>query len=239
MRKAIVLLLAILMVFAMVACNEPEPEGKGDVLPVDKEKGQEKLLELGGEEPKAVTPSGFKITISTNFGNHLGDDSFEYSIGGKDGVYWIGMKGSYMFFRNHANKIYAYTVGDSSWSKYSADSLKDAIFSEPYDEILYCSYLDEIMSVLVDEGSDTNNGRDCRKYSVSYTDHDKKTYNLNIWVDKKYGFTVAIEVLEGGSDGLTYNVTDLKLSNLAAGEIPSGDMPSGYAAAHACDTYDD
>ncbi|MBQ6123910.1 MAG: hypothetical protein IJL13_00760, partial [Spirochaetales bacterium] len=107
------------------------------------------------------------------------------------------------------------------------------------DEILYCAYLDEIKSVLVDEGSDTINERDCRKYSVSYTDHGKKTYNLNIWVDKKYGFTVAIKVLEGGSEGLTYNVTDLKLNDLAAGEIPSGDMPSGYAAAHACDTYDD
>lgn len=224
MRKVLVLLLAILMVFAIVSCKD-EPEKSGQ-LPVEKETGKEKLIEQGAAA-KAVDHTGFNIEVTLN----EGEGPLSFAIGGKDGVYWLNLAMP-MFFRDHENKTYYYLEG-LGWYKVAEGSLKDNVFDEMADSILYAAYEDEVKDVLKSEGVEKKNGRDCSKYSVSYTDpEDSTTYKFSIWVDNEFGITMGMEALAGGK-AFTY-VINPKLSGLV-----EEDLPAGYATAFACDTYYD
>lgn len=223
MKKFLVLLLAILMVFAIVSCKEPEPE-KGE-LPVEKETGKERLLELG-EEPKAVEPTGFKITVTMDDG----ETPISFTIGGKSGVYWYESFGTTLFAREHDGKTYATTDG-SAWVKVADKSLKEEVFTELVDSLLYSAYEDEVKDALLDAGTETKHGRSCCKYTVSVTD-EGVAYKFTIWVDKEFGITMGMEAMAGGA-AFTYGVTP-KLGGLVA-----EDLPTGYAAALACDIYID
>ena len=223
MKKILVLLLAILMVFAVVACKQ-EPEEKKGELPVDKETGKEKLIDQGAAA-KAVDHTGFKITVVMDDGG----EKESFNIGGKDGVYWLDV-GLPMFFRDHDNKTYYY-VDLLGWLKVAEGSLKDNVFNELVDSLLYTAYEDDIKEALIDAGSETIKGRNCSKYTVSATEQGV-TYKFSIWVDKEYGITMGMEAMAGG-EAFTYTI-DPKLSGLV-----SGDLPTGYATAFACDTYYD
>ncbi len=227
MKKILVLLLAILMVFAVVACKQ-EPEEKKGELPVDKEVGKEKLLDQG-DVAKAVDHTGFKIAVSIDDG----EAPLSFNIGGKDGVYWVSGLGVTAFVREHDSKTYGYSSELDKWVKIADVTLKEKVFDEMVDAILYNAYEDEIKDVLLDAGSEKKSGRDCKKYSVSFTDPDTKVaYKFNLWVDKEYGITMGMEALAGGA-AFTYTI-DPKLSGLVA-----GDLPDGYADALACETFDD
>ena len=222
MRKILVLLLAILMVFAIVSCKEPEPK-KGE-LPVDKEVGKERLIEQGAVA-KAVDHTGFKLVLTAD----AGEGPVSMELGGKNGVYWVGIVGYSHFVREHEGKTYYYTGG--KWFKIADKSLKEELFDENLDDLLYAAYDSEVKDALMDAGSENKNGRDCAKYTASFTDEGVK-YSLTIWVDKDYGITMGIEAA-AGSAAVSYGITP-KLSGLV-----EEDLPTGYAAAYACDVYSD
>ncbi|MBQ3830278.1 MAG: hypothetical protein II813_05105 [Spirochaetales bacterium] len=222
MRKVLVLLLAILMVFAIVSCKEPEPK-KGE-LPVDKEVGKERLIEQGAVA-KAVDHSGFKLVLTAD----AGEGPVSMELGGKNGVYWAGLVDASVFVREHEGKTYFYAAG--SWIKIADKTLKERLFDENLDDLLYAAYDSDVKDALMDAGSETKHGRDCAKYTVSFTDEGVK-YSFTIWVDKEYGITMGIEAA-AGSAAVTYDL-DPKLSGLV-----EEDLPTGYAAAYACDVYSD
>ena len=223
MKKILVLLLAVLMVFAVVSCKQ-DPEEEKATLPVEEETGKERLIEQGAAA-KAVDNTGFKITVAMDDG----EENITFTVGGKDGVYWLDVAVP-MFFRDHENKTYYY-VDALGWVKVADGSLKDNVFSEIVDTLLYSAYTEEIKDVLKSEGTENKHGRACSKYSVSFTDpEDSKTYKFSIWVDNEFGITMGMEALAGG-EAFTYTINP-KLSNLV-----SEDLPAGYAAALASDTY--
>lgn len=226
MKKFLVLILAIIMVLTVVACkNEPEKES---VYPVEKEAGQDALMEQGSSGAKAIDHTGFKINVTAN----TGETPISFEVGGKDNIYWLSMTGgASVLVREFAGATYMFFPMEaplnSFWLKIADKSLKDEIFTETVDAILYSIYNNE--DYLTKQGTETRNGRSCTKYSVSVEEFG---YNYTVWVDNEFGFTMALEA-SAGSESLTYSMTP-KLSNLVA-----GDLPEKYAAAAACNVYTD
>ena len=226
MKKFLVLIMVVLMVFAMVACkSEPEKES---VYPVEKEAGQDALLEQGSSA-KAIDHTGFKISVSATTG---GEAPISFEIGGKDDIYWISVTGGVsVLVRDFASATYMFfpmeAPANSFWLKIADKSLKEEIFDETVDAILYSIYNNE--DYLTKQGTETKSGRACTKYTVSVQEFG---YNYTVWVDNEFGFTVALEA-SAGSESLSYSMTP-KLSNLV-----EGDLPANYAKAKACNLYTD
>ncbi|MBO4424939.1 MAG: hypothetical protein J5768_05435, partial [Spirochaetales bacterium] len=204
MRKILVLLLAILMVFAMVACKDPEPE-KG-TLPVEEDVGKDRLLEQGATA-KAVDHTGFKIGLTVE------EEGVPLTVelGGKDDVYWLSTAGVSAFFRDHDEKTYMYMSALSYWLKVDEGSLKDKVFSEMVDSTLFVAY--EYKDALFDAGTETVKGRSCSKFTASGTEKGV-AYSFTIWVDREFGITMKIEASAGG-EAFSFTV-DPKLSGLTA-----------------------
>ena len=226
MKKFLVLILAVIMVLSVVACkNEPEKES---VYPVEKEAGQDALLEQGSSA-KAIDHTGFKISVSATTG---GEAPISFEIGGKDDIYWISVTGGVsVLMSEFTGATYTFVPmeapANSYWRKLSDKSLKKEIFTETVDSILYSIYNNE--DYLTKQGTETKNGRSCTKYSVSIPEFG---YSYTVWVDNEFGFTVALEAA-AGAESVTYSMTP-KLSNLG-----EGDLPANYAAAAACNLYTD
>jgi len=225
MKKFLVLIMVVLMVFAMVACkSEPEKES---VYPVEKEAGKDALMEQGSSA-KAIDHTGFKINVSAN----TGESTVAFEIGGKDDIYWLSLVGDVsVLVRNFAGATYMFfpmeAPANSFWLKIADKSLKEEIFDETVDAILYSIYNNE--DYLTKQGTETKSGRACTKYTVSVQEFG---YNYTVWVDNEFGFTVALEA-SAGSESLSYSMTP-KLSNLV-----EGDLPANYAKAKACNLYTD
>ena len=226
MKRFLIFILAIIMVLSVVACkNEPEKES---VYPVEKEAGKDALMEQGSSGSKAIDHTGFKINVTAN----TGETTVAFEIGGKDSIYWLSLVGgTSVLARDFAGATYVFfpmeAPANSFWLKLSDKSLKDEVFTETVDSILYSIYNNE--DYLTKQGTETKSGRTCTKYSVSVPEFG---YNYTVWVDNEFGFTVALEA-SSGSESLSYSMTP-KLSNLV-----EGDLPANYAAAKACNLYTD
>ncbi len=228
MKRFLIFVLAILMVFAMVACKS-EPEKKGeDALPVEKEKGQDALMEQGASA-KAIDHTGFKIVVSMTDG----EDSTAFEIGGKDNIYWYGFgeEGS-LFFTEYSGNTYMFWDLDELgkyWIKVADKSLKEEIFTTVVDSLLYNAY--DYTDVLSYVGDETKFGRSCSKYTISATEGGV-SYSFSILVDKEFGITMGME-FSAGSETVKYTI-EPKLSNVTADEAPEG-----YASAKACTSFVD
>ncbi len=227
MKRFLILVLAIFMVFAMVACKS-EPEKKsGDALPVEKEAGKDALMEQGSSGAKAVDHTGFKIVVSMEEGK----ESISFNIGGKDDVYWYDYSGNGFLFREHNNSTYMFmkleAPATSFWLKVADRSLKEEVFTEIVDALLYNAY--EYKDSLSYAGEVTLFGRKCSKYSVSAT-VEGTSYSFSISVDNEFGITMGMEAA-AGAEKINYTINP-KLSNVTA-----EDVPANYAEAKACDTY--
>ena len=226
MKRFLILVLAIFMVFAMVACKS-EPEKKsGDALPVEKEAGKDALMEQGESGAKAVDHTGFKIVASLNDGN----TPVSVNIGGKDGVYWLDYSVGSFLFTEHDGSTYMFMKSATSvWVKVADKSLKEEVFNEIVDSLLYNAYgyKDDLSYV----GEVTQFGRKCSKYSVSAS-VEGKDYSFSIVVDNEFGITMGMEAA-AGAEKINFTINP-KLSNITA-----DDVPANYAEAKACDTYVD
>ncbi|MBQ3728473.1 MAG: hypothetical protein II903_03120, partial [Spirochaetales bacterium] len=86
MKKILVLLLAILMVFAIVSCKEPEPE-QAEQPQATEAQGKDNLVSQGAKSgSKAIDHKGFRIVGSFD----ISGTKTVIEVGGKDGIYWIG-----------------------------------------------------------------------------------------------------------------------------------------------------
>ena len=216
MKKFLVLILAIIMVLSVVACKN-EPEKGGDALPVEKEAGQDALIEQGSSA-KALDHTGFKIDVTVTA---TGEGSMTIEIGGRNDIYWLTSAGVTVFFTEKNNSTYMYYTG--AWVKVADKSLKDEVFTEMVDSLLYNAY--EAREYLVAAGTETKHGRPCSKYTVSASEGGVN-YSYTIWVDQEFGITMGVEAA-AGSEYAAYTINP-KLSNMT-----DNDTPSGYAAAKA------
>lgn len=227
MRKVLVLLLAILMVFTIVACKQ-EPEQNNE-LPVEKEAGKDALMEQGASGSKAVDHTGFKITVTMK--DETEDESFE--IGGKDDIYWLNLGEYAILTRDHDNSTYMFMPLEapltSFWLKVSDKSLKEEVFTEAVDALLYNAY--DYKDYLDYVGDETKYGRSCSKYTVNVTEEGVK-YSFSILVDKEYGITMGMQA-SANDESFTYTINP-KLSGLI-----DSDLPANYAAAASCAVYQD
>ncbi|MBQ3696684.1 MAG: hypothetical protein II883_02055, partial [Spirochaetales bacterium] len=86
MKKILVLLLAILMVFAIVSCKD-EPEQAAEEPQATESQGKDNLLSQGAKSgAKAIDHKGFKIVGKYN----VDETELVVEVGGKDGIYWLG-----------------------------------------------------------------------------------------------------------------------------------------------------
>ena len=227
MKKFLVLILAIIMVLSVVACKN-EPEKGGDALPVEKEAGQDALIEQGSSA-KALDHTGFKIVVTTTEGK----ESTSFEIGGRNDIYWVNLGTEAMFVCEHSGSTYYYLdlegLGSGFWIKIADKSLKEEIFGTMVDTLLYNAY--EYKDYLAYVATETKHGRPCSKYTVSAKE-EGVNYSFSIWVDQEFGITMGMEVT-AGEDAFNYTINP-KLSGLT-----DSDAPAGYATAKACTNFYD
>lgn len=267
MKKILVLLLAVLMVFAIVSCKD-EVEQAAEEPQATESQGKDNLLSQGATSgSKAIDHKGFKIVGEYE----LPGETLLVEVGGKDGIYWLGTDtdsddavDSYLIITEVDNGDSTYTLkmwddSTDAWLEYTSESsVKDAIFGEGgiADQILYCSFGFEAeadgFSALVKAGSETKDGRLCTKYTSSFTfdtslipggKSDMKIAEVNVYVDKEYAFTVAMDFAftTEFKDLLTKNAPGVKpedlvsLSYNATVDLAPAEsaLPAAYAAAAA------
>ncbi len=214
MKKFLVLLLAILMVFAIVSCKD-EPE-QADEPQATEAQGKDNLLSQGAKSgAKAIDHKGFKIVGKYN----VAETELVVEVGGKDGIYWLGTDSDdnetideYLIITEIDNGDSTYTLkmwdtSESLWVEYvSEESVKEALFGEGglADQILYCSFGfkdNKFFSALENSGSASKNGRNCTKYTSSFVfdatalggSKDMKAAEINIYVDKEFAITAAMD----------------------------------------------
>ena len=218
MRKVLVLLLAILMVFALVACKqEPEQAEAGNV---SMDEGKDNLIAQGAKGgSKAIDGKGFRVTGTYE----VAGSKVSIEIGGKDGIYWIGTDDNlsdgvidaWVFFSevDNGNGTFTLKLYDSDlavWDSYTQDSsLKDAIFGTLADTILFCSFnLSESFpgfTAAVAAGADTKDSRPCTKYTASFSadlpesmtsSKTKKVsiYDATLFVDNEFAVTLEMSL---------------------------------------------
>ena len=221
MRKLIVLLLALLMVFSLASCSN-EPEQNNSTTTSDEDTGKENLVNQGAAEgttAKSVDNKGFKVVGVYQYGETL----LNVEVGGMNGVYWIGHDDSYtdssadptftyQFFTEVENTDGSYTIklwntSTSVWDEYTTTtSIKDTLFKDGgfADKILYCSFELEGYGFgeAVNAGTTTHEGRECTKFTSSYY-VDLSEYNLgdnykvadaNLYVDSDFFVTLDLEI---------------------------------------------
>ncbi|MBO7349555.1 MAG: hypothetical protein J6U27_06355 [Spirochaetales bacterium] len=206
MKKFLVLIMVILMVFAMVACKQDVKE------PADptnsEEAGKTALAEQGSSGSKGIDNKGFKIVGSFK----TADSSVKVEVGGKDDLYWIGTydnaadsTADYVYFRmKDANTVSIYT--GETWVDFEAStSIKDALFGEGgvysalVDNIVYLSFQLKSMygtmfSDLKYEGSTTKNGVTCSKYTATFSlEEIGEIANVSVYVEPTFAVTVGFD----------------------------------------------
>ena len=181
MKKFLVLIMVILMVFAMVACKQDVKE------PADptnsEEAGKTALAEQGSSGSKGIDNKGFKIVGSFK----TADSSVKVEVGGKDDLYWIG------------------TYDNAADSTADSTSIKDALFGEGgvysalVDNIVYLSFQLKSMygtmfSDLKYEGSATKNGVTCSKYTATFSlEEIGEIANVSVYVEPTFAVTVGFD----------------------------------------------
>ena len=211
MKKILVLLLAILMVLTIVACKQ-EPEQAEEPQATEAE-GKANLVNQGSKSgAKAIDYKGFKIVGTYK----VEETTLIIEVGGKDGIYWIGTDSddngtvdSYELFSEvkSGDTVTLKVWNGSAWDSYALeDSILSALFGEGglADQVLYCAFGFEenaLFSAPEKAGSLSKNGRSCTKYTSAFTfdatalggKKDMKAAEVNIYVDKEYAFTVAMD----------------------------------------------
>ena len=191
MRKVLVLLLAILMVFTIVACKQ-EPEQAEVKLPVSEDKGKDNLVDQGSSGAKAIG-DGFRITGTFT----VFDGEYKVEIGGKGDVFWIGNDlGDIVFLAEVGDEVKVY---DGDWDEaYTVPtSLKEALFADIADTVLYCSFdlFGEQFTDAVAVSNETISGREATKYVASYSvEGIGKVMEAEIYVDTEFAITLQLKV---------------------------------------------
>ncbi|MBP5756719.1 MAG: hypothetical protein J6W39_03960 [Spirochaetales bacterium] len=205
MKRFLVLILAIFMVFAIVACKqEVEPSDPTN----SEDAGKTALAEQGSSGSKGIDNKGFKIVGSFK----TSDSSVKVEVGGKDDLYWIGTydnaadnTGDYVYFRmKNANTVSIYT--GETWVDFeSSTSIKDALFGEGgvysalVDNIVYLSFqlktiYGSMFSDLKYEGSATKNGVACSKYTATFSLQEiGEIANVSVYVEPTFAVTVGFD----------------------------------------------
>ena len=218
MRKVLVLLLAILMVFVLVAC-QPDPEDSEDssALPVSKEESKQALIDQGSSSGKAINVdhSGFNLQITSKYNS----ETSIIAIGGKNDIFWIGVKEGeeemeYTFAKETDGKAALYVAG--VWIPLEI-SLKEELFST-YETLLYGAH--EAQEYLQKGADEPYNGRTCATYSATIPMADKSTTSVKFYVDKEWGVTLGIDYAEK-SESYSLSITPV---------FSNPELPSGYPA---------
>ncbi len=221
MKKLALLLIALLALSCLFVACAPEPE-PAVTDPASPEVGEERLIEQGST-PRAPDHTGFNLNIEMTSGG----DSMSLTIGGKDDVFWLTLDPIDAFFCEHEGKTYMYRPAVNKWVKVSDASLKDHIFNDGVENILFIGS-EQYKSFMEKTGNESRGGRACTTYSLSYTDPDtSKTLKAKVYIDIEYGFTLGIDVSEG-KEFFSFTVTPT-LSN--------PELPTGYEAAKDCDEF--
>ncbi len=192
MKKILVLLLAVLMVFAIVSCKD-EPEQAAVKTPVSEDQGKDNLVDQGAKGSKALG-DGFRITGTFKcFGEEV-----TVEIGGKDDLYWIGNNLDDMVYISEVDDVVKVYDGDWDAAYEVPGSIKDALFKDIADTVLYCSFdlFGEQFSDEVAVSNETVSGRECTKYVASYSDKTigKKILEAEIYVDTEFAITLKLNV---------------------------------------------
>ena len=192
MKKFLVLIMVIFMVFAMVACKS-EPEQQQAEMPVEKEQAKDTLIAQGASA-KTIDHTGFRIDVTENAGGEI----YKISIGGKNDVYWIGAAQgnspmTTMFYAEKASGGYIYVDG-YGWAHLGTDAtLKSSLFSDIADSLLFSAY--EAQEYLSRGADETVFNRSCATYSASVpvAEGSSQKVAVKFWVDKEYGVTLKLQ----------------------------------------------
>ncbi|MBR1582624.1 MAG: hypothetical protein IJ663_02600 [Spirochaetales bacterium] len=227
MKRFLILVLAIFMVFAMVACkSEPEEEGGGSALPVSEEESKQALIDQGssasGGKGIKVDHTGFSFDINAvNNG-----EAHKIYLGGKDDIFWVGAEvdavTTYAFYTEKAGKAYMMLSSYPVWIEVSQGvSLKESIF-QTADSFLFWAHTAE--EYLIKGADDTVGDRICATYSATVPiPETKQTASVKFYVDKTWGVTLKV-VYEDPSLAESFSLSvDPKYSN------PT--LPTGYETA--------
>ncbi len=200
MKKLLVLLLAIVMVFALVACKSDAGD-ETVTTNVTEDEGKENLVQQGAASgSKAVDGNGFRLvgTFEVN------DAITTVEIGGKDGIYWIGSDiDSAVFLTETKNDDDSYTVKvyDGDWSQeYTvSSSIKDAIFADIADTVLYCGFSlvkngFSAEATMTGTGTYGDDSRACTIYTASVNNGTNDLLTATIYVDNEYAITLGMKI---------------------------------------------
>lgn len=205
MKKFLVLIMVIFMVFAMVACKQEVAEPSD---PTNSEDAGKAALAQQGEAAKGIDNKGFKIVGTFK----VAEESLKVEVGGKDGLFWIGTfenaadtTGEYVYFRmKDANTVSIYV--DGNWIDFTAStSIKDALFGEGgvysaiVDNIVYLSFelkslYGSMFSDLKYEGTAEKNGIECSKYTTTFhVDELGDVATATVYVEPTFAVTVGFD----------------------------------------------
>lgn len=219
MKKFIVLLLALLMVFALVACKD-EPEESVTDPTASEDSGKAALVEQGSSSSsKGVDYAGFKVVGTFA----VSGKETKVEVGGKDGLFWIGQyvdaddtEADYVYFRVVDDNTVSIYVG-GTWSTFKCDSIKDALFGEDgvysklVDNVLYLSFELEDTGLFGDltyAGQATYNDMTCSKYTATVSNSTfGDIATATVYLDPTYAVTV----------GFDFAFTDSFIKNYGSG----------------------
>ncbi len=199
-KKLIVLFLAFMMVFALVACKQDVEDTT--TTNVSEDEGKENLVKQGAASgSKDVDGNGFRLVGTFDVNGTV----TTVELGGKDGIYWIGSDvANAVFLSETKNSDDSYTVKvykDSSWStEYTvSSSIKDAIFADIADSVLYCGFsLKEngfsAEGAMTGTGTYGDDNRACTIYTASVSDGKYDLLTATIYVDNEYAITLGMEI---------------------------------------------
>ena len=244
----LILLLALIaaVIFSAVSCkNEPaadsgdsgsgDPAPQGVTMPVSKETGKQRLIELGAEDPSRGDVSGFRIIVSLT--DTEGVTAFE--IGGSDAIYWLGTDetgndgviDTYSYFLDKDSKTWMYNF--SSWMEIPNGTLLSNVFSTSLDLLLFGAYDSTMQMNMKHVKDETISGRECSLYTTSVT-VGAQTQTIKFWVDKTYGITMKMEYV--GLESIQYTIDADIDGNITTGSgYPSytpSQFPSQYEGIH-------
>ena len=223
MKKSLIFIMIVLMVFVFAACKQPEPE---NTEPVSKEQGQENLYQQGASgSGKSIDHTGFRIAVTVT----QDSDDTTFEIGGKNDIYWIKLDGSEhaVFVKAKDKHNFLYSSPYALGVELPGTTIKNYIFSAA-ESLLYVA--DGLTSQMVKGADDTVGGRACATYTLVMpyepTPGTAGQMNLKIWVDKEFGFTMKITYTDKNSGktvgSFGYEITKLELKNATT--------PDGYTA---------
>ena len=152
MKKALLVALTIVMVFALVACAD-EPKNNGTVSA--EQQGKKNLVAQGSSSrskmvvvPDEITKSGFDIEGSYKAPGS--DTEVHVNVGGYEGIYWLGIDennngsfetGEYKYFQDLGSSGVKYYLSADNRGTYNDSSILKQLFADggAVDQVLYNS----------------------------------------------------------------------------------------------------